>query len=628
VSASDSNGFPLGTASGVIALADQGKTIDVAITVQPGGVVQGSIFAGDGQTRVPSALVEMIDVATGTQIASKIADSFGQYSLVGVAGAQGFKIRAHSPVDFNVTAEATGSFASPDTSVTINLSLPIGIVSGTVTYSGATPAFNPTVYLAQTDANGGTRTIFGTSAGSSYTIVGPAVGTFTVTAQDSNGLFGTNSGAVTDLTVAANADVTLQGSGTVTGTVFDANNNLVPNAKIELGGGPLLLDRTATANSNGVYTIFNVALGTFTVAARSPQTGALGVATGTLSQDGETVTADIHLPQTGTVFGSIFGVDGVTPLPSASVTLVAPDTYSPLGTFSISASADAGGNYQVSGFPLGTVAASAVDRFDRGIPRVAGTAQGQLTANTPLLLDLTLGNAISLGEFDRRGSDGFRYDFFCDGDLGSGGNSQLDDAYGGAFFLVINKNYLDCPITRAAQVELNGTQLVIGPVRADRLTVTRKIFVPSAGGFARYLDVFTNPGDTPLTAAVQAQHYIDYAFRTVTPPESTGGTYAVLDGSGFCCKPALGFVFGGANAPVRATQFVLSSSNEEVFYTWNVTIPANQSVILMQFAVQRDMNDAAGAQAQAQGLADLSDPNALFGVSDADKAKIVNFVVH
>jgi hypothetical protein len=46
---------------------------------------------------------------------------------------------------------------------------------------------------------------------------------------------------------------------------------------------------------------------------------------------------------------------------------------------------------------------------------------------------------------------------------------------------------------------------------------------------------------------------------------------------------------------------------------------------LMHFAVQRESTDAAGAAAQAQALVNLTDPNALAGMTPVEKAQVVNF---
>ena len=45
----------------------------------------------------------------------------------------------------------------------------------------------------------------------------------------------------------------------------------------------------------------------------------------------------------------------------------------------------------------------------------------------------------------------------------------------------------------------------------------------------------------------------------------------------------------------------------------------------MHFGVQRDPTDPAGAASQAQALAGLGDPQALAGMTAAQRADVVNF---
>jgi len=58
-----------------------------------------------------------------------------------------------------------------------------------------------------------------------------------------------------------------------------------------------------------------------------------------------------------------------------------------------------------------------------------------------------------------------------------------------------------------------------------------------------------------------------------------------------------------------------------------VTIQPKQRLAFMHFELQRNPDDSAGAQAAAQALSTLSDPNALTGLSAAEKTMIVNFVI-
>ena len=56
-------------------------------------------------------------------------------------------------------------------------------------------------------------------------------------------------------------------------------------------------------------------------------------------------------------------------------------------------------------------------------------------------------------------------------------------------------------------------------------------------------------------------------------------------------------------------------------------VPAGGTAIVMHFAVQRGLTDTAGAQSQAEALVNLTDANALAGMSAAERAQVTNFVV-
>ena len=72
---------------------------------------------------------------------------------------------------------------------------------------------------------------------------------------------------------------------------------------------------------------------------------------------------------------------------------------------------------------------------------------------------------------------------------------------------------------------------------------------------------------------------------------------------------------------------MVSIVRDGVSYSWHATVPAGGTVIFMHFAVQREPADFTGAANVATGLVNLTDPNALAGLSAAERAAIRNFVV-
>ena len=628
------NGF-LGDASGVVQPSDVGLIVPITINAGITGVVQGHVFAADGITPAAATQVEVLDVATGIQLAFGGTDLDGSYRFDGIsAGPQGFKVRATSILNPLVSAERSGSFINNGDIVTLDLTLPLSVVRGTVSYSDSTLVSFPTVVISQTDASGNVVTYLPvTDANGGFQIVGLPLGTFTLSAQDSNtGITTTSTVTLTDVTQPEVLNVILL-SGVVTGIVHDSNGNPVPFAQVALASNGISFNLFGGTDSLGVYRFSRVPIGPFTVQAFLGANGTFANADGALTTDGQVINLDITMPATGTVFGSVFSADGITPMVNPFVSIVSIDSFGPEGNFRRQTLANTLGNYQFDGVQAGAiqVAASDITGFQAGI------ASGLLTADAPLNLNVIIGNAINfdrVGSIDLDGQDNFRYDVDCDGVLGDGGtvDRQFNDAYDGMYALSVSgTNFIrQYPCLNAATSDAGGRQLILGPVVVHNLQVTRKIYSPSSGGFARYLEVIQNPGLTPAVVSVTISGNLgsDNNTRIVVAPSQTNFTYAVTDQSGLCCDPLLAHVFSGATSTLGppVTQFI--QTNDIVFYRWNdVTVPPGQTVILMHFAVQRPPSDLTGTKSQASALVNLSDPNALNGMSAAEKATVANFVI-
>jgi Carboxypeptidase regulatory-like domain/Bacterial TSP3 repeat/Bacterial Ig-like domain (group 2) len=640
----------VGEASGVVQTSDLGLTIFITINAGITGTVQGHVFAADGLTPVAATQVEVLDVATGFQLALGGTDSNGFFQFHGVsAGPQGFKVRATSILNPAIFAEQSGSFAANGDLVTIDLIMPLSVVRGSVSYSDGTVVPFPTVVIAQTDSSGNVTTFLpATDINGGFEIVGLPLGTFTLSVQDSNtGITSTSTLTLTSVAQPAVLNVVLL-SGVVTGTVRDSNGNPVPFAQVALATSGDSFNLFGNTDSLGVYRFTRVPLGPYTVQAFLNINGTFANADGALLTDAQVDTLDITMPATGTVFGSVFAADGITPVVNPFISVVSIDSFGPEGNFSSQTFADALGNYQISGVQVGAVQVASTNQSgpQLGAPLLgfaplvgtsAGVATGLLTADAPLNLNITLGNAISFQQFglvNLDGLDGFRYDVSCDGQLNDGGttNRQFDDAYDDMYQLSVSGAAFvrQFPCLNAATTDSTGRQLNLGPVTIHNLHIARKIYSPDAGGFARYLEEIQNPGTTPVVVSVTIKGNLgsDNSTRIVVAPSQTSFTYAVTDQSGICCDPLLGYVFSGASSTLAVPTVQFIPGNDNVSYRWdNVTIPAGQTAILMHFAVQRPPTDLVGTKAQATSLVNLTDPNALTGMSAAEKAAVANFVI-
>jgi hypothetical protein len=164
-------------------------------------------------------------------------------------------------------------------------------------------------------------------------------------------------------------------------------------------------------------------------------------------------------------------------------------------------------------------------------------------------------------------------------------------------------------------------------IMMEGLQVARRIYVPPEGGYARYIELFTNLSTNEIVVPVTIASNLgsDGSTRIIYSPASTGNRYAVTQDNGN--DPALAHVFSGTNPPlaVSATQF--SGNNDNISYSWSLTIPAGGTASILHYAVQRAFNDGNGARTQAEALSTGTQPGMFTGLSSAERVSVKNFVV-
>jgi hypothetical protein len=254
----------------------------------------------------------------------------------------------------------------------------------------------------------------------------------------------------------------------------------------------------------------------------------------------------------------------------------------------------------------------------------AGHSTGSITPAGPLTLDVVagFGGAVRTDQIPPAGADNVPYRTGCSGTIH--GHEDLTP-YNAAYVLRVNGTPFDC--ADQATSEANGRQIAYGPYPLAGLQVTRRVFVPAAGGFARFLERFSNPGTTAIEVDVKIESTWSALANLFVAPDQTGRTYAVTeDGThGASGRETAGHVFAGAGGitPPWAVDFqpMVGPSS----YNYRITVPAGATVTLMHFTVQRQGSDAAGAQTQASALANLTDPHAVAEMTAEEKARVVNF---
>lgn len=231
------------------------------------------------------------------------------------------------------------------------------------------------------------------------------------------------------------------------------------------------------------------------------------------------------------------------------------------------------------------------------------------------------------------GTDGSRYIVGFRGDLlEDSGFGDSWEAFYDAFWLSVyygENRRQDFEVDRAMLTN-GGRELVLGPVAMADLQVTRRIYVPVAGGYARQLEQLKNPGAAAITVEVTVSGYLGQEWDgkpLFVSPEQSGGRYAVyMDDPDEPRWPMVAQVFASSGAPL-AGDYYFSADRNEFEYYWNVTVPPGGTVTLMHFTALRASNDESGARAQAEALATMTQPGMFEGMSAADRATIKNFAV-
>lgn len=225
------------------------------------------------------------------------------------------------------------------------------------------------------------------------------------------------------------------------------------------------------------------------------------------------------------------------------------------------------------------------------------------------------------------GANGQRFDI----DSSSGAMSDgTSDSYDTCYTLTVGGSTF---FGSSSTLTLSGRQVEIGPESLAGLQVSRRIYVPSTGtvDWARYVEVLDNGSGSEIATTVTISGNLGSDSSTIVTSSSSGdssvstadGWFATDDGGGG--DPSLAHVvqaLPGTGALVEASAISISD-DDNVSYTFDVTVPAGGRVLIMTFAIQATTSTA--TETEATRLADAPD-DALFGLDD-DLVDIVNWSV-
>ena len=336
----------IGEASGKI--ETEGEEIDLEIRMLGLGSVSG-VVTSNGDP-VPGASVNL---TSSTGLSSSVTNlkatattgSEGEFAFEGVPVGT-FTLKANVP-GLLLTGTANGAITTDGEDVTgIDIALrPSGTVRGNVfrpdgvtSVPGASLLLRPPTGVLRSESNA--------SGGFEFDFV-PA-GDFTLTAEES---------ASADAGIAAGTlaegeelevDVIFNGTGTAEGTAFDSDGTTpLSTGLVKLTAPePFARSVTATIAPDGTFRILRVPVGTFNLFLSVSGLPLKGTAMGEITADGETVTVDIQLADSGTVLGRIVKSDGTTP--AANVVVSVSGT-----AFVFSDLTGTDGAFRIEGVPLG-----------------------------------------------------------------------------------------------------------------------------------------------------------------------------------------------------------------------------------------------------------------------------------
>ena len=627
-----------GRSSGSINFAGQILTLNIQLV--PFGTVNGTVFRFDGATPVPGAQVSLFGASNGTTT----TDALGHYQ---------FDFVPLGSFTVDVTDPATGDRGRTNNQVsangevrTVNVVLN-GVGSLRVTVKDAAGNLITNAQITIFEQNQfGTVLQGNTQSDGTFTFPNVLAGPYFATATDPvTQLSGSLTSAIT-AGVANTATIQLQPAGSVLGRVLNVDG-VTPLANVIVQiFGPVF--RQVSTASDGSFRFDALPLGTYTLQSfdgsghlRARNTGI------SLAANGDVITTNLVFVGLGQVQGTVRNPNG-TLANGVSITLQSSNAQ--VGGF-FSATSNASGAYTINNVPTGSFTVTA------SVPaqQLVAEASGQIASDGAVAIVniQLLNNAINLPTNLWDASD-FFFNLQSDGSILDGTNS----VYGGDFNTNRGGFHLDVitagtpnPFTGNgfATTEQNGREVVIRQSGLAGLNVTRKVFLPQDGYFARYLEILTNPGTSPVTVdlrvtsnvrpfnnspVIQASSSGDKVLDVSDPanPDRWVVIGDIVDGDPFlnCCFiPALAFSFDGVGAADHAASATYVSnpnfSPGQLAITWsNITIPAGGTVAYMHFGAQQVSR--ASAAASADRLSQLP-PEALAGLSPDEITEIRNFAV-
>jgi uncharacterized repeat protein (TIGR01451 family) len=167
----------------------------------------------------------------------------------------------------------------------------------------------------------------------------------------------------------------------------------------------------------------------------------------------------------------------------------------------------------------------------------------------------------------------------------------------------------------------------IGP-----LSVSRKVFVPTNDQFIRWMDVFTNTSGAPVTFNMITSNNLGSDSNTVIVNSSNGDAVAqttdlwVTTFQNYTANkssdPRIGHVLQGTGAPTPVSTIFFANGNDTPRWSYNITLAAGQTKIIVNYATGQPSKAAAATQAAAIAAYGANERQCM---SATELSRVVNF---
>ena len=614
----------------------EGDSEDVTLVLRSTGAVTGTVFEVNGTTVVPGATVTASRLGRTTttngagvylidQAPEGVFTPLFASKPNGDCGSSEVVIPGPGPAAIrNITLQGFGSLV-----VTVRYADGVPVVDTSVSLTPKQGACGPS-RSAKTDVFGVAR-FTNINAGRFDLGVGEPI----------CGL-----GRFSEVSVVAGttgqANVTFPPFGNAGGRVFRPDGvTPIPNMRVRLGSRPTNTD------ISGAFRFTCVVAGSYTLEAVDNDGTVLARTTGvSLERQGQEVRRDLVIVKRGTVQGTVLDPNGNL----AAGVLVS--VGSPGSSRSVRT--DALGFYRAEKIFAGAVRVTARQGNFEGRGEGQFSEEGQV-----ITVDVQMeGDQILAQLYD---ANNYVYPVqYPNGSLLNGTLDVFrgdDDENRGGFRLELGQAGTFHPFLAATSaIDRQGREVFLSGDDASGLTVSRRVFVPAQGYFARYLEILDNPTASPITVDVGVSSFFRFVRNVqdgatfTDPPEifgtSSGDNRLVVGGTSpdrwaivdvqlparstlRTLYPSAAHVFdgdGGARSATAATFDVdFGAQYGRLRTVWpGVTVPPGQTVALLHFGLQE--TGFLAARAAAARLVQLP-PEALDGLTAAQIDAIANFAV-